>query len=264
MPRFSRRQKDAAAANHDTALRIAAFSGFFTVAAAAIPGVGPLLALAPAAAGAAYTSRAIAQGKIVRDPPDPDFRSPVRLGSVELNLGQLGSTPFESTVGALALSNERAAALARAVVRSLERAMGAEQAGEEGYVRSHLYECEVYAERFAAELSMTSDLAVAARETLAELPSLGPVVRGSGLVLQNLLPDETLAGLYRMGVRRSYVSEPLQAPAVDGHLFEGDAKEGWGRLLSQAGEADADYAAEVRRQLETGTFWLENDAREQM
>jgi hypothetical protein len=257
MPRFSPQQKSAAAANLDTAQRIATFSGFFTVAVAAIPGPGPLLALAPAAVGAAYGSRAIAQGKIVRDPPDPDFRSPARLGPVELNLDLVGDSPFESAVGELALSNERAAAAARALVRSLERAMGAEEAGEKEYVRERLGDCDEYARRFAAELSNTAELAFAARGTVRELPPLGSPVRGDSLVLERLLPPETLAGLYRMGVRRSYVAEPLKV--VDDHVPPGDVREGWSELLAASGEADAAYAAAVHRQLQAETLWLPDE-----
>jgi hypothetical protein len=256
MPRFSRQQKEAAAANQDVALRVATFSSFFTAAVAAIPGPGPLLALAPAAVGAAYGSRAIAQGRIVRDPPDPNFRSPVRLGRIDLNLDLLGDTRFESSLGALALSNEHAAALSRALVRSLERAMGAEQAAEPGYVGARLSECERYAEGLAAELSNAADLAFAARETLYELPPLGAFVRGDRLVLGEILPAETLAGLYRMGVRRSYVAQAQRSPPVDGYLFDGDAREGWAQTLAQAGEADAVYSREIRGQIETQTLWL--------
>lgn len=259
MPSFSRQQKDAAAANQDTALRIAAFSGFFTAAVAAIPGPGPLLALAPAAVGAAYGSRAIAQGKIVRDPADPDFRSAARLGAVELSLEPLGPSPFESSLGELAFSNERASASARALVRSLERAMGAEQAGEKEYVGARLHDAEKYARRFAAELASTAELAFAARDSVDELPPLGPAVRGHSLILEELLPAETLAGLYRMGVRHSYVAEALEPPVGDERPYEGDVRYGWSEALSAAGEADATYAADIQEQLQAETLWLPDD-----
>lgn len=259
MPRFSRQQKDAAAANHDTASRISLISGFFTVAVAAIPGLGPLLALAPAAVGAAYANRAIAQGKIVRDPPDRDFRSPVHLGAVELSLKPVGSSPLESSFGELALSNERASAAARAMVRSLERAMGAQQVGEKGYVDARLRDCDIYARRFAAELAEAAQMAFAAQEAVLQLQPLGPAIRSDGLILEEILPAETLAGLYRMGVRRSYVSEMLQPRGDDFRFLESDLRQGCFEALGAVGEADAAYAAEIQKQLEIQSLWSPDD-----
>ena len=259
MTRFSPRQKNAAAANHDAAQRIAIVSGFATAAVAAIPGAGPFLALAPAALGAAYGNRAIAQGRIVRDPPRPDYQVPVVVAPVHLNVSFLGDSTFESSLGALALINERAAATARAVVRATERAMGAEQAGEAIHVRERLSEAEAFAQQLTAETHDASELALAARDAVAELPPLGPAIRGERVVLENVLPDETLAGLYRMGVPRGYVTTPLPRDPELEHTLQGDLRDAWLETFSEAAQADRSYAVDLREQLDTGTFWLRDD-----
>jgi hypothetical protein len=250
MRRFSEQQKSEAAVNQEKAGRIAIVAGFFTAAIAAVPGPGPLLALAPAAVGAAYGNRSIAQGRIVRDPPDSDFRTPTELGQIELDVSALGDSPLARPAGYLAFANERAAAAGRAMVRAAERTMGAELADAEEYVGLRLAEADGYAEQFSEALRSTSEGAIALMRALPELPPVQPIPFREPLVLEELLPDETLAGLYRARVRRSYVHDPLtsQTPAWRPDV---DPAEQFAESLAEMAEADRDYADAIEYALRT-------------
>jgi len=137
--------------------------------------------------------------------------------------------------------------------------MGARQAGEEEYVDARLQDCDIYARRFATEVAEAAQLAFSAQEAILQLPSLGPAIRSDGLILEEILPAETLAGLYRMGVRRSYVSEELQPRGDDFQFLERDLRQGCFEALGAVGEADGAYAAEIEQQLEVQSLWSPDD-----
>jgi hypothetical protein len=78
MSRFSQEQKDAAALGQDR-VSYAAAAGPFGFGMVFVPVVAPFLAGAAVAVGFALSTRAIYQGRIVPDPPDPNLREPVRV-----------------------------------------------------------------------------------------------------------------------------------------------------------------------------------------
>jgi hypothetical protein len=91
-----------------------------------VPVAGPFLAGAAVAVGFALGARAIKQGRIVRDPPDPNFREPVRAPGPQLDLARLSEGPFQARAVDFARVNEKAGSICGGMVSSLERAMGAE------------------------------------------------------------------------------------------------------------------------------------------
>ncbi len=260
MRSFSQEQKDAAAGSQDRAGYAVAASGPLVAGVAFVPVAGPFLALAGAAVGAAIAIRAIQQGRVVRDPPDPNFREPVRVAEPRLDLSRLREGQFPLRAAAFARANEKAGSVCGAMVRSLERAMGAEMAGEADYAANRLGEASELADELAQLLELCVELNPPLREALLDLEGVEPVVWAESVKLGDVVPESVLAELYRAGIPRPYVfSRRSRARVIEAG---GSLEDPVGTLVGQLHEleeGDRLYAEAIRCQREAGSLFVDGE-----
>jgi hypothetical protein len=259
MRRFSAEQKEAAAESQDRANLATIASGPVVAAIALVPVAGPFLAVAGAAVTAALGMRAYSQSRIVRDPPDPNFHRPVRVVERHLDLSRLGEDPFQTRAAAFAQVNEEVGSTCRAMVGSLERAMGAEEAGELGYADSRLREAGEHAAGLVQRLELAAELNAPLREALSEL-EVEPLIWEEPLRLGDLLPAEALAELYHAGIPRRLVFDSRSSvPVVERGGSLADPVGTFVEMLWQLENGDRVYAEATARQLEEGGFIVEEE-----
>src|ERR1700677_2316347 len=94
MSRLTPAQKQQARVNQRWAVRISAAGTLATAGVAAIPPVGPLIAIAPAAVTVLFMLRADSQGGLILDPPREDFTVPSGGADSALHLDALLQSPL--------------------------------------------------------------------------------------------------------------------------------------------------------------------------
>lgn len=257
MRRFSQEQKDAAALSQDRAGYAALAANPFAFGMAFVPVAGPFLAGAVVAVGFALGARAIKQGRIVRDPPDFNFREPVRVQEPQLALSHLGEDSFQGRAVEFAQVNEKVGAICEAMVGSLERAMGAEMEGEDEYAAARLREAGQLADQLAQALEFSLELNSPLREALAELERVEPPIQDESVKLGDVLPADALAEIERAGIPRDYLFEDSGRIEVDGRIA--DPIEAFADALSAIEEGDRIFSETLRRQLEEGSLFVEEE-----
>lgn len=257
MRRFSQEQKDAAALSRERVENAALYAGPLGFGVMFVPVAGPFLAGAAVVVGFALGKRAIKQGRIVRDPPDLNFREPVRVPEPQLDLSRLGEEPFQAPAANFAQANEKVGSICEAMVGSLERAMGAEMEGEDEHAAARLREAGQLAEQLAQALELSVELNGPLREALFGLERVEPPAQEETVRLGDVLPADALAELERTGIPRDYLfgdtgliefggpgSDPIGAFA-DG--------------LAALEEEDRRYVETLRRQLDEGSLFIEEE-----
>lgn len=222
-----------------------------------VPVAGPFLAGAAIAVGFALGARAIKQGRIVRDPPDPNFRKTVRAPGPRLDLSRLSEGPFQARAVDFARVNEKAGSICGGMVSSLERAMGAEMAGEDGYAAIRLREAGQFAEQLAQSLELSAELSGPLREALLGLERVEPPGREEQVRLGDALPAAALVELYRAGIPRGYVFGDRGLIEAGGP--GSDPIEAFADALAGLEDGDRLHAETLRRQLEEGSLFVEEE-----
>jgi hypothetical protein len=140
-----------------------------------IPGAGPFVAGGLVLAGAALGIRALWQHKLARDPPRDDFDQETTLVPSTLSPKVIGDTDFERVAVEFARIEDEIARIIEAMVTALERASGAELAGESAMAEARAAEVlqfgEMLTSRLAASGDVTADLKANLKQTINEHPS---------------------------------------------------------------------------------------------
>jgi hypothetical protein len=208
--------KEIAFRNQQKAQVVAADSYFAAVVVSRLPKLGPFIAIAPAALGYLYSRRAIGQSKIVHDPPRDDFERSTSLSPTRLNLEALAESPVTVPTMLMRTTDDATRALS-AMLRSVERAWGAQIVEETNAALEH----ETEAFRFA---SMAGGFLVESSSGASEFSVwfskyhqiTDEADQGTNEALGQVLPNQTLAFLYKMGIPHSYIRQkPRPYPAPD-------------------------------------------------
>lgn len=217
MPRFTQEQKDAAFRNQERALNVVGAAGIAAAAAPLIPVAGIFVAIGVATVGAAIAWRGSRQGRIVRDPERDDFHIETTLEPARFNIDGFGGSGVEVAAADFVRVSDELARLFEAIVVAVERAAGAEQAAEPGFVQARAAEALAFAERASGQLYSSSDHARALAETLQEYAD---------------------------------VDFPPSAPPSPGDKPVQQLID----ALVELGEADAEYAGAIQEALRAGSF----------
>lgn len=187
-----------------------------------IPVAGPFAAAGFGAVGAVLSIRGIRLGKVVRDPPRDDFRHETEPVVSRLDLDPLRESPLGEPVIVLVAAVDETNRLLDAMVTAVERASGAEIAGDREAAEARLSE----AYRFAEALSVGFRTSSAGAGQLAEammpyqdvrVPNDTPLRRMVRQVRRQLsrstlaseLPSDILQALEQMGFTRDELQIPL-------------------------------------------------------
>jgi hypothetical protein len=214
-----------------------------------IPGAGLFIAAAAGVAGAGLAALATKQNQVAHDPPRDDFFTSTEVAPSTLNLEALGGSPIREPAIALARSADEAARLLDAMITAVERASGAEIAGDANAYGAQLAQAYGFLEhagdshaegalearRLAGELAPFEGLERTGRTPLWHL-----VRRRLGLsTLANELPQTIVEELQRMGfserdlhTRFRMTSEQYPVRALVRDLY----------ALAEANDAYAEYA----------------------
>ena len=130
---------------------------------------GPFIAAGIAAVGAAFGFRAIKLGKVVRDPPRDDYSTPTPLSDPPIDMTTVGDSPVESAAAALVESVDTCNRALEAMMLALERASGAELAGDAEMLEARVAEVFEFARLTKDSLWASSELAGPFRTALDEL-----------------------------------------------------------------------------------------------
>lgn len=255
MRRFSDEQKGAAALSQERAEYAALAANPVAFGVAFVPVAGPFLVGAAVVVGVALGVRALKQGRIVRDPPDLNFREPVQVLEPQLDLSHLSEDLFQRRAGEFAQVNEKAGALCEAMVGSLERAMGAELEGEDEYAVARLREAEELAEQLAQALDLSVELNGPLREALFEPERVEPPTLEESVRLGDVLPADALAEIERTGIERDYLFGVNSMIEVDESAA--DPIEAFSDALAALEEGDRTFSETLRRQLDEGSLFIE-------
>jgi hypothetical protein len=168
MPRFSQDQKDAARRNETwatntghAALALAAVTQVVPVAG--IP-AGPLLALV----GAVALWRAKSQDRIAADPPRDDYYAETTLEPAWMSTEHFGDSEIQAAGAAFARVTDDLARLFEAVVVAVERAEGAERAGDFASMQVRTAEALAFAKSAADQLRWSSRYAAALAQAVRD------------------------------------------------------------------------------------------------
>ena len=250
MPRFSDEQKKAASKNKLRIERLAAATVPAAGAAVLIPGFGPLVSVGVGVIGFAIFWRAGRQERIIIDPARDDFSLPTEPEPPRFDTAVFGDSRLAGAVADFVRVTDELAALFEAVVVAVERASGAEQAGDHSMMEARTVEALTFAEQASAQLFWSSDYARAIAEALSDfaefqlptLPADLPVPLGQ------VLSEEIVEQAERIGVPRDFlysaeIKTLPDAPIRD--LIE---------VLGDTAEADAEYAGTIRDAISAETF----------
>jgi len=246
VPRPSQHAKDAAYRSQNKAAAVAAAAGGAAGGAALIPIVGPFVAAGIGAVGAVFGFRAIIQGKVVHDPPRGDYFVPTALEPPVFGPGVLGDSPVERTGAELVAVNDEAARALAAMVIAVERASGAELAGDTTAATTRVNEAFEFAQIASRGLVTSSELNYPFMQALAEIPGevASPQPHRS---LASQLPQPTLTKLRAAGVPDRYLQANVRASKRDPITALTDA-------LSQSAEADYEFGQYVERAVNDNTL----------
>lgn len=258
---YSAEQKHAAEINQDKAQGVAITSAPAVAGIALLPPIGPLIGAGVAAVGAAFGLYALSLNRVIRDPPDENFRAPVEVEERRrFSFEELRESPIGDWAAALVDALESAAALTDASVASFERAEGAVGANEFQFAESRRNEGLTFARSLAGQIERGSELSV---DPPGELPpfrlQFDPSPEKAGLVLGDLLAPETAALFYRADIPREYVFEPLGRwlDPTDPYRSRRDDPDDFARALVDWAENGLGYANRIRSELKRGQLWTD-------
>jgi hypothetical protein len=207
-----------------------------------VPPLGVGVSVAFSAWATALNRHALVVQRVVRDPPDPQFRSATYVTRPRFNVQVLAKDEFGSaSVPALAALLE-STSLASAMIRALERAQGAALAGEQPFEEERFSEATRHAQSFGLQLQTFTDSTTPVIEAVRSLPSIPQLLpRGGRLV--NLLSDSALAELYEMRVPRSDLDIPVM------ERVNADPRTLFNNGLEELASVTREYAALLRDSL---------------
>lgn len=217
--RVSRAQKERAQADAERSTNLSLLAAFLGAALGgpiglAAPPVGVGVGVAFAAWAAALQRHVVVVQRVVRDPPDPDYRSATSVGPLRFDVELLAGDDFGRVSTRAIQSLLHATSLCAAMIRALERAQGARLAGQAEFEEARFEEATRYARRLGEDLRDFANSSAAVTEAVRGLPPV-PQVLGRGGRLVTLLSDAALAELYRMGVPRSELEIPVMERVND-------------------------------------------------
>jgi hypothetical protein len=238
--RVSQSHKDRAQEDVDRTTNLSLVAGFLGAALGGpvdlvLPPVGVGVGVAFAAWVAALGRHIVVAQRVVRDPPDADFRSSTRASPIQFHLDSLLGEGFGAAhvpaLDALLRTNN----FGSAMVRGLERSQGAGLAGEKGFEDERFSEATNFAAQLAEVLGVFADSTSGVIEAVRSLPVI-PEALPRGGRLMDLLSDEVLAELYRIGVPRGDLNVPVMERVNE------DPRELFARGLRELAEVDRRYA----------------------
>jgi hypothetical protein len=211
--RISQEQKARAQEDVDRSTNLSLVAGFLGAAVGGpvglvVPPMGVGLGVAFAAWVAALGRHIGVVQRVVRDPPDPDFESVTRTSSVRVNLEALSGDQFAAAHAPALEALLRSSTLGSAMVRGLERSQGAALAGAQDFEEERFGEATQFAGQLAESLQTFGESSTRVIEAVRDLPPIPQVLPQSGR-LMDLLSDEVLAELYRIGVPRGDLNVPV-------------------------------------------------------
>jgi hypothetical protein len=216
---ISQAQKARAQQDADRSTNLSLLAGFLGAALGGsiglvAPPVGAGVGVAFATWAAALGRHVVVVQRVVRDPPDPDFRSATHVGGLRFDLELLAEDDFGRACAPAIEALLRSSNLASAMVRALERAQGAALAGQQTFEEERFVEAIQYAQRLGEELRSFADSTTPVTEAVRGLPPVPQALpRGGRLV--SLLSDAVLAELYQMGVPRADLNIPVMERVND-------------------------------------------------
>lgn len=258
---YSAEQKHAAEINQDKAQGIAITSAPAAAGIALVPPVGPAIGAGVAAVGAAFGLYALSLNRVIRDPPDENFRAPVEVEERRLfSHEEFRDSPIGDWAADLVGALEGATALTEASVASFERAEGAVAADEFKFAESRREEGLAFARSLAEQIDRAAERSAGPP---GELPpfrlQFGPSLEKRDPVLGDLLAPETAALFYRAGIPREYVFEPLGRwlDPADPYRSRRKDPDDFAQALADWAENGRDYAYRIRSEVEQGRLWTD-------
>jgi hypothetical protein len=168
MSRPSQATKDAAFENQNQASVVAIATAPAAGLVALIPVAGPFVVVGILAVGAGYGLRALRQGRIVHDPPRHDFSVPTTLPPPMVAMKVFSDTALDAPASGLVRATDETARAFEAMVLALERASGAEIAGDGAMEEARLGEAFEFAQLASDGLLASSEFAGPFRDALEE------------------------------------------------------------------------------------------------
>lgn len=213
MRTISQAHKDRAQEDADRSTNLSLVAGFLGAAIGGpvglvLPPVGVGVGVVFATWVAALGRHIVVAQRVVRDPPDREFRSSVQASGVRFDIELLLGEDFGAAHAPALESLLRSSSLGSAMVRGLERAQGAALVGEPVFEDERFNEATTFAEELGGELRRFADSSTRAIEAVRTMPAV-PLVLPRGGRLMDLLSDEVLAELYRMGIPRGDLNVPV-------------------------------------------------------
>lgn len=236
MPRPSQAAKDAAFRNQEVASGVATTSGVAAAGVALIPGVGPFIALGAAGVGAIFGIRAIKLGRIAHDPPRDDYSEPTTLPPSRVDVSVLGDSPTEVAAAGLIDANDQATRAFDAIILALERASGAELAGDDAMLEARAAEVFEFAAQASDALIASSERTGPFRDALAEFRDVSTPPFQPGTTLESLLPEPTLSAWDALGLPRDYLRAGIDRRPTERPV------EALSDALGQTAESDYEFA----------------------
>jgi hypothetical protein len=260
---YTAEQKRAAGIDQDKAQGVAITSAPAAAGISLIPPLGPAIGVGVAAVGAAFGLYALSLNRIIRDPPDENFRVPVTVEE-HREFGRLEylDSPIGDWALNLAAAIERAAAFTEASVASFERAAGAVEARELRFAVARRDEGAAFSRYLAAELERGAELSAAPPDELPPVRLFFDPDPDRGIpVLGDLLAPENVARLYRAGIPWEYVFEPIGRwlDPEDPQRVGLDDRTDFGESLVDWARHGLDYSRQIRGELGEGRLWTDED-----
>jgi hypothetical protein len=172
------------------------------------PPLGVGLGVAFATWVAALSRHIVVVQRVVRDPPDREFESVTRASSVLVDLEPLAGDQLAAAHAPALDALLRSSNLGSAMVRGLERSQGAALGEARDFEDDRFREAGQFAAQLAESLRIFSETSTRVIEAVRGLPPIQRVLPQGGRLME-LLSDEALAELYRIGVPRGDLNVPV-------------------------------------------------------
>lgn len=213
MQQVSQAQKDRAQDDADRSTNLSLLAAFLGAALGGpiglvSPPVGVGVGVAFSAWAAALQRHVVVVQRVIRDPPDPEYRMATTVGPPAFSLELLSDDPFGRVSAEAIETLLRASSLTAAMIRALERSQGAALAQAADFEGARFAEAIEYSTLLGEELRRFSNSTTDVVPAVRDLPQV-PLVLPSGGRLIGLLSDGVLAELYRMGVLRGDLGLPV-------------------------------------------------------
>ncbi len=247
MTELSAEQKATASENQDRANYAALAAAPAAAGALFIPIAGPFVALGIVTIGSAIGAVGVHQGKLARDPPRDDFDIETTLGPHLFDPTLLGTSRFEVNAAEFVRIEDQIARLSDAFVRALERASGAELAGDRVMFEQREAEALRFAERLGSQLEVSAEKTGLVRADLARFSGVPFTPPPLPTTLAGVLEDELVNRLEQSGVPHGYLATEIESMPDDPVGQFADA-------LAAMAEANYASALGIRDALRDGTL----------